>query len=97
MRLKALKELKITEVPIIKANELTEEQKKEFIIKDNVWYGEWDWDMLANEWDGDLLDDWGLEIKDIGFDDLEKEQEEPEWNKKEKNVECPNCGENFII
>ena len=36
MRLKALKELKITEVPIIKANELTEEQKKEFIIKDNV-------------------------------------------------------------
>ncbi len=34
--------------------------------------------MLANEWDGDLLDDWGLEIKDIGFDDLEKEQEEPE-------------------
>lgn len=97
MRLKALKELNITEVPIIKASQLTEEQKKEFIIKDNVGYGEWDWDMLANDWDDDLLDDWGLDIKDIGFDDLEKEQEESEWNKKEKNVECPNCGETFII
>ena len=61
MRLKALKELKITEVPIIRASELTDEQKREFIIKDNVWYGEWDWDMLANEWDGDLLDAWGLD------------------------------------
>lgn len=62
MRLKALKELKITEVPIIKANELTEDQKKEFIIKDNVWYGEWDWDMLANEWNTDELKDWGLDV-----------------------------------
>ena len=62
MRLKALKELKIKEVPIIKANELTEDQKKEFIIKDNVWYGEWDWDMLANEWNTDELKDWGLDV-----------------------------------
>lgn len=65
MRLKALKELKITEVPIIKANELTEDQKKEFIIKDNVWFGEWDWDMLANEWDSDLLNEWGMDVPHV--------------------------------
>jgi len=66
MRLKALKELKYKEVPIIVANEWTEEQKHEFLIKDNVGFGEWDWDILANEWDTEKLEDWGLDI--IGFD-----------------------------
>jgi hypothetical protein len=66
MRLKALKELKYKEVPIIVADEWTEEQKHEFLIKDNVGFGEWDWDMLANEWDTEKLEDWGLDI--IGFD-----------------------------
>lgn len=73
MRLKALKELKITEVPIIKATELTEEQKKEFIIKDNVGYGEWDWDMLANEWDNELLGEWGLDVVYVETDAEKKE------------------------
>lgn len=49
---------------IIKASELTEAEQKEFIIKDNIGYGEWDTDMLANEWDMEELDDWGL---DLGF------------------------------
>ena len=62
MRLKALKELKHETVPIIVADEWTEEQKNEFLIKDNVGFGEWDWDQLANEWDAEKLDDWGLDV-----------------------------------
>ena len=62
MRLKALKELKFKEVPVIIADEWTEEQKAEFLIKDNVGFGEWDWDSLANEWDIEKLDDWGLDL-----------------------------------
>lgn len=62
MRLRALQELGIKEVPVLYANDLTEEQKKEFIIKDNVGFGEWEWDVLANEWDVDKLTEWGLDI-----------------------------------
>ena len=62
MRLKACIEAGLTEVPIIKASSLTPEQQKEFIIKDNVGFGEWDWDILANDWDAEKLTDWGLEI-----------------------------------
>ena len=62
MRLKALNELKYTEIPVIVADEWNEEQKAEFLIKDNVGFGEWDWDQLANEWDAEKLDDWGLDI-----------------------------------
>jgi hypothetical protein len=62
MRLKACKEAGLKKVPIIKASELTEEQQREFIIKDNVGFGEWDWEMLANEWDTDKLNDWGLDV-----------------------------------
>tara|TARA_R110000751_G_scaffold73709_2_gene149114 strand:+ start:26764 stop:27309 length:546 start_codon:yes stop_codon:yes gene_type:complete len=65
MRLKALKELKFKEVPTILADEWTEDQKKQFLIKDNVGFGEWDWDMLANEWDPQALNDWGLYIPSI--------------------------------
>jgi ParB-like chromosome segregation protein Spo0J len=62
MRLKACIEAGLKEVFIIRANELTDEQKQEFIIKDNVGFGEWDWDQLANEWDTDKLEDWGLDL-----------------------------------
>jgi ParB-like chromosome segregation protein Spo0J len=71
MRLKACKEAGMKEVYIVKAEGLTKLQKDEFIVKDNVGFGEWDWDMLANEWDTEKLDEWGLEIpifKD-GMDD----------------------------
>jgi hypothetical protein len=61
MRLKACKEAGLKEVPIIMADELTEEQQKEFIVKDNVGFGEWDWDVLANEWDAVQLEEWGLD------------------------------------
>lgn len=62
MRLKACKEAGLKEVSIIKASELTEEQQRAFIIKDNVGYGEWDWDILANEWDSEELVEWGLDV-----------------------------------
>ena len=62
MRLKALNELKFKEIPVIIADEWTEKQKHEFLIKDNVGFGEWDWDSLANEWDVDKLEDWGLDL-----------------------------------
>ena len=55
MRLKACRAAGIKEVAIIKASELTEEKQREFIIKDNVGYGEWDWDMIANDWDAEEL------------------------------------------
>ena len=62
MRLKACKEAGMKEVPIIIADNLTEEQQREFLIKDNVSGGEWDWQMLANDWDTEQLNDWGLDI-----------------------------------
>jgi hypothetical protein len=62
MRLKACKEAGLKEVPVIFANDLTEEEQKQFIIKDNVGFGEWDWDILANEWEPELLEDWGLDV-----------------------------------
>ena len=62
MRLKACQEAGLKEVHIIKASDLTEEQQKEFIIKDNVGFGEWDWNDLANNWDSDKLEEWGLDI-----------------------------------
>jgi hypothetical protein len=62
MRLKASKEAGLDEVYIIKFDNLSEEKKKEFIIKDNVGYGEWDFDILKSEWNVDLLNTWGLDI-----------------------------------
>jgi site-specific DNA-methyltransferase (adenine-specific) len=62
MRLKACIAAGLKEVPIIVADKLTEQQQAEFIIKDNVGFGEWDWDLLANQWDVEALEDWGLEL-----------------------------------
>jgi DNA modification methylase len=77
MRLKACKEAGLKEIPIIKASELTEQQQKEFIVKDNVGYGEWDWSDLANNWDSEQLEEWGLDIP--GFDAIEVEAEEDDF------------------
>ena len=62
MRLKASKDAGLKEVWIEVAEGLTEEQKKEFIVKDNVGFGEWEWDMLGNEWDSVQLAEWGLDV-----------------------------------
>jgi ParB-like chromosome segregation protein Spo0J len=68
MRLKACKEAGLKDVPIIKASDLTEEQQREFIIKDNVGFGEWDWEQLK-EWDGEELEVWGLDVPTFMIDD----------------------------
>jgi ParB-like chromosome segregation protein Spo0J len=82
MRLKACKEAGLKEVSIIFANDLTEDEQKQFIIKDNVGFGEWDWDMLANEWEPELLEDWGLEVwkpaPEIDYSILDDENVEEE-------------------
>jgi ParB-like chromosome segregation protein Spo0J len=61
MRFKACKEAGLKEVPIIVADNLTEEQQREFLIKDNVSGGEWDWSLLA-DWNTEQLEGWGLEV-----------------------------------
>ena len=69
MRLKALKELKFKQIPptwVTMADEWTEEQRREFVIKDNVGYGEWDFEDLATNWDVEQLEEWGLDVG--GFD-----------------------------
>jgi len=76
MRLKACKEAGIKEVAIIKAEDLTEDQQKQFIIKDNVGFGEWDWEDLANNWDAEQLTDWGVDIPDFKH---EEEAEEDDY------------------
>ncbi len=68
MRLRACIEAGMSEVTIIRASELTEDQQREFIIKDNVGFGDWDMDALANEWDAEELSDWGLHLP--GFADI---------------------------
>ena len=80
MRFKALKEAGHTEVSIVRANNLTSEQKDEFIVKDNVGFGEWDWDSLANEWEVDKLEEWGLDLPvDLSVqEELEAEEDDYE-------------------
>lgn len=79
MRLRACREAGLTEVPIIYADNLTEEQQKEFVIKDNSSFGEWDWDILANEWDTEQLIDWGMDIPDDWAVDEVLEAEEDNY------------------
>lgn len=65
MRLRAIQELGMKEIPdtwVTLADDWTEEKRKEFTIKDNASFGEWNWDDLANEWDADMLSDWGINI-----------------------------------
>jgi site-specific DNA-methyltransferase (adenine-specific) len=76
MRLKACIEAGIKEVSIIKASELTPEQQNEFIIKDNVGFGEWNWDDLANSWDTEQLTEWGLDIPNFEVTNLEAEEDD---------------------
>jgi ParB-like chromosome segregation protein Spo0J len=77
-RLRAMQEIGIEEVPVILADEWSEEQRNRFLIADNINAGEWNWDSLANEWDADKLSAWGLDIPS-----------EPEESDKDF---CPTCG-----
>lgn len=85
MRLKALLELGYKEVPIVQVNDLTEEQKKEFVIKDNLSFGEWDWDIIeAEDWKSLPLLDWGMDYIATDWDALSEfgEDIEPPTEKK---------------
>tara|TARA_R100001530_G_scaffold62612_1_gene45134 strand:- start:896 stop:1492 length:597 start_codon:yes stop_codon:yes gene_type:complete len=78
MRLKASKDAGLKEVWIEIAEGLTEEQKKEFIVKDNVGFGEWDWAMLANEWNTIKITEWGLDVWE-NQDDRSQLNADAEW------------------
>lgn len=75
MRYKACKEAGLKEIPIIKTD-LTEEQQREFLIKDNTSGGEWDFEMLANEWDVEQLEEWGLDIPTFETDEVLEAEED---------------------
>jgi len=76
MRLKASQEIGLKELPIVLADDWTQEQRDEFLIKDNVGFGEWDWDQLANEWDAEKLDEWGLDVPNFNGEVLEAEEDD---------------------
>ena len=76
MRTKACKQAGLKEVWVDVAKGWSSEQKEEFIIKDNSGFGEWDWDMLANEWDVDKLNDWGLDLPPMFDEVLEAEEDD---------------------
>jgi hypothetical protein len=84
MRLKACKSAGLFEVWVDIAQGWTEEQKAEFIVKDNVGFGEWDWDILANEWNTEILNDWGLDLPvfDVGPDEFGDQFELPDGDKE---------------
>ena len=86
MRLQGLKKLGYKEIPdewVQVAHGLTEAQKKEFIIKDNVGFGEWDWDMLQADWDLQELEDWGMDIPEFD-EDIELEAQEDDYTEPEQ-------------
>ena len=86
MRLKASKEAGLKEVWIDIAEGLTEEQKKEFVVKDNVNFGEWDWAMLGNEWNTIKITEWGLDVWE-NQDDRNELNAEAEWT----GTNCGSC------
>lgn len=87
MRLRALQDLGYKEIPdawVKRADDLTEEEKQRFIIADNVGFGEWEWETLANEWDAGDLETWGLDVpgwanghdvNEMSEDDLDDSQD----------------------
>ena len=88
MRLRACKAAGLFEIPIYIQKGLSDAEKREFIIKDNSGFGEWDWDILANEWDAKQLIDWGV---DLPVFDLPLDDDQPKENDDDKDV-CELCG-----
>jgi len=95
MRFKAMQEAGWTEIPV-KIVDWSEEKQREFIIKDNVSGGDWDWDLLADEWDTDLLDEWGLEIPSFDNNITDNKEINPEGLlNDEHTITCPKCNFEF--
>lgn len=83
MRLKALKEIGYKDIPnewVKRAEDLTDEEQRRFIIADNVGFGEHDWEMLANEWDIEELGEWGLDIPNFDITDYSEKNKEIDTN-----------------
>ena len=104
MRLRALQELGFTDVEeawVKRSSDLTEDEKKRFIIADNVAFGEWDWDTLANDWEVVDLEAWGLEIpqfnQDINLDDFFEENNEEKEEKFKITLEYTEDDYNEVI
>jgi hypothetical protein len=98
MRLEALKANGLKEIPdewVKRASELTPEQKREFVVKDNAGFGEWDWDALANEWSELPLTDWGVDVPDYSVPEVEFKEYDESVENEVKYHECPECGHKF--
>lgn len=95
-RYEAAKNLKLKTVPVYLMEGLTEEREREIIIRDNVSNGSWDFDILANEWDAEKLEEWGVDLPGFG-----EEQKDEVFNEKEIDGDletehkCPKCGFTF--
>ena len=71
MRLKACKDAGLIEIPVLSAEHLTLEEQQQFIVKDNLSYGEWDWDFLTTDFDMTALTDWGMDIPSFNINEIE--------------------------
>ena len=94
-RLQAIKLLGMAEIPetwVIDASHLTDEEKQKFIIADNASFGDWDWDILANQWDENLLKYFALDVPSF---DIQNETISLEKQKNDTVCVCPQCGEMF--
>lgn len=89
MRYKAAKAAGLFEIYIDVVKDWTDKQKEQFIIKDNVGFGDWDWDLLANEWDVKDLNDWGLNLPEFEPNNIEINEAVEVSNEGDK---CPECG-----
>lgn len=96
-RARALKDLQYSDVEVKQVFNLSEEKKLRFIAIDNEHWGDWDADVIADQWDPELMKDWGIEsVRFGGFDDAAKDETKPE--RKPKRVLCPcGCGEVFEV
>lgn len=97
MRLRAIRSLGMKDIPdawVVKADELTPEQRREFIIKDNNSFGEYDWEALANEWDDLPLTEWGVDLPDYTEVPTFKEYDESVADEVQF-IECPECNHRF--
>lgn len=93
-RYKAAKAIGLKEVPTILLPNLTEEREKEIIIRDNVENGDWDWDILANEWDENKLSEWGVQnvMPKIEWDNVPEINDENYDEPQHRMLKCPKCG-----
>lgn len=90
MRFRAMQEAGWTEIPV-KVVDWSEEKQKEFIIKDNASFGEWDWDIIANQYELEDLNAWGIDLPFDNQKDFENKEIDPENLLSSNTEQCPRC------